>query len=179
MLFPVPPARPARSRDQQYAASRRLLALAGVKLRQHLFQAPVLLRLANDPPRPAASLQRSSSSGSGIAQPSIAPLSGEQGQSNGVVPAVEAAVRNGGLPNSNSKAAASVASAAAAGLQSRRRRSRRQNYQQHQQQGQQQPQEQHELQQQARQQQQQVQQPAQQREQQPQQHPPKQLGVEA
>ncbi|KAL4448403.1 hypothetical protein ABPG75_005622 [Micractinium tetrahymenae] len=42
------------NRDQQYAASRRLLALAGVQLRQHLFRRPVVLRLTNDAKQPAA-----------------------------------------------------------------------------------------------------------------------------
>ncbi|PRW45007.1 Deoxycytidylate deaminase isoform A [Chlorella sorokiniana] len=45
------------NRDQQYAASQRLLALAGVRLRQHLFRQPVLLRLTNDAQRPATVLR--------------------------------------------------------------------------------------------------------------------------
>lgn len=38
--------------DQQYAASRKLLALAGVTLRQHRFRHPVTLRLTNHPAYP-------------------------------------------------------------------------------------------------------------------------------
>lgn len=48
------PSKDGFRRDQQYAASRRLLALAGVAVRQHLFRRPVLLRLTNDPASPAS-----------------------------------------------------------------------------------------------------------------------------
>ena len=52
--WPSPFGRTTRpcSPDQQYAASKKLLALAGVKLRQHRFRHPVTLRLTNHPAFP-------------------------------------------------------------------------------------------------------------------------------
>lgn len=50
------PAPGAFKLDQQYAASKRLLALAGVTVRQHLFKRPVSLHLTNHPVLPVREL---------------------------------------------------------------------------------------------------------------------------
>ena len=127
------------SRDQQYAASRRLLALAGVSLRQHLFQKPVLLRLTNESRSPAALLRPSSSSsrgdagsnGSGTAANGSVVAGGTAEEAAAaeapasVAPAVAAALQNGGN-HSGSLGAAQAAAAAAKAAHGRRRRGRRQ-----------------------------------------------------
>ncbi|KAL4433212.1 hypothetical protein ABPG77_003260 [Micractinium sp. CCAP 211/92] len=136
------------NRDQQYAASRRLLALAGVKLRQHLFRRPVLLRLTNDSKRPAvmAALAATTCSGSGSpgegdAEPAPAIAAALQrgaalpnGAANGHPPDRPAG-SVGSSEGSSAKVAAAAAAAAVAGGsaaaagQARRRRGRRQGSQ--------------------------------------------------
>lgn len=122
-----PPASPPRpcSRDQQYAASRRLLALAGVKLRQHLFQRPVVLRLSNDTGKPAAmsavagAVSSSQCATEGLdAEPAPAVAAALQtGAANGCVADAPA----GGTGAADGPSAKAAAAAAAAG-QARRRR---------------------------------------------------------
>ena len=120
--LPPSPAPPPCSRDQQYAASRRLLALAGVRLRQHLFSQPVLLRLTNDAKQPASMLADSASSSRTASEAA----EGAAGEAE-VAPAVAAALQHAGNGSSGSALTGAAAAAAVAGAApGRRRRGRRQ-----------------------------------------------------
>lgn len=102
----APPLKNARSRDQQYEASRRLLGLAGVRLRQHLFKQPVVLMLTNDAKRPALFVSASSSSvGGGEAA---------AGGPQEVAPAVAAVLQNGAAAEAQARGASGGTGAAAA-----------------------------------------------------------------
>lgn len=111
-----------RSRDQQYAASRKLLALAGVKLRQHIFRRPIVLRLTNDD----AKRQAAAAALSGTCGGSDGSGSGEvEVEEAAVAPALAAVLKNG--------ITAAATGAGATATQSRRRRRGRQPPQQAQQ----------------------------------------------
>ncbi|KAI7837932.1 hypothetical protein COHA_008238 [Chlorella ohadii] len=117
------------NRDQQYAASQRLLALAGVRLRQHLFRQPVLLRLTNDAQRPATVLRAEAAPFSlpagGGANPGANPSSSGSGSSGGgkgqagkeaaaaahVAPALAAVLENGSHAEAGGDTAAEAAAA--------------------------------------------------------------------
>ena len=66
-------------RDQQYAASRKLLALAGVSVRQHRFCRPVSLHLSNSPLHPLVALPVEGAEPAGAE----APAGGSVGLANG------------------------------------------------------------------------------------------------
>lgn len=108
----------SNSRDQQYAASRRLLALAGVELRQHRFQQPVLLRLTNDAERPAvverAAGSSSSSGGSSAGAAANGSLAGgaAAAEAAAVAPAVAAVLENANGSHKGAAAASAAADAA-------------------------------------------------------------------
>ena len=114
----LPPSRLYRSRDQQYAASRKLLALAGVRLRQHIFRRPIVLRLTNGDAKRQAAVPSGAGGGGSGGSGAIDGAAADEAAADeaGVAPALAAVLQNG------STAAAGGAGAGTAAKHGRWRR---------------------------------------------------------